>query len=225
MKRNINRSIAVIIISWIIALTSVIAVYMLPIEPMYQNAEESVDIFVEEGVSPTLIPGFQSTYLDTYTDMTMLNMAVYDGAESTLEKAMKGFRYEYVGRDIFESGIRYLQGEGRPEKVSYARYWHGWIIFLKPLLLFFNYAEIRMLNFILQTILASLLFRKMLANEYTRSYVIPFFVSLMVIMPLSTSMSMGLAILYYVILISLILFIHCFEWLNENKCIFLFLWL
>ena len=222
MKRNILKSIAIILISWIIAFISVMVVYMLPVEPMHIHAEESLHIFVEEGVSPTLIPDFKSTYLDTYTDMTMLDMAIYDGSESVLEKAMKGFRYEYKGMNIFESGIRYLQGEGGAESVSYARYWHGWMVFLKPLLLFFNYAEIRMLNFVLQTALTFLLFMKMLGDKYTQRYIIPFFISFMVIMPLSTSMSMGLAILYYVILISLLLFIHCFEWLNKNRCIFLF---
>ena len=85
MKRNILKSIAIILISWIIAFISVMVVYMLPVEPMHIHAEESLHIFVEEGVSPTLIPDFKSTYLDTYTDMTMLDMAIYDGSESVLE--------------------------------------------------------------------------------------------------------------------------------------------
>ncbi len=222
MKKYISRSVLVIISSWVVALISVIAVYMLPIEPMHRNVKDSLAVFEEEGVSPTLVPGFTSTYLDTYTDMTMLDMAIYDGEESALEKAMKGFRYEYDGMTIFDSGVRYLRGELGAKSVSYARYWHGWIVFLKPLLLLFNYAEIRMFNFILQTALTVLLLMKMFQNEYTRRYIIPFFAALMVIMPLSTSMSMGLAILYYVILISLILLIHYFKWLNDKNSLFMY---
>lgn len=229
MKRNmkialnqIKKGIFIVLISWGVAVAIMLLVYMLPVTLMYQHAVESLPVFEEEGVSPTLIPGFQSTYLDTYTDMTMLNMALYDGGESVLDKAMKGFYYKYDGANIFDSGIQYLQGRTGAQPVSYARYWHGWIAVLKPLLLFFNYAEIRMLNFILQSALALIMLIKMLSNEYAKPYVVPLFIALMTIMPLSTAMSMGLAILYYVILISAILFITIFDRLKKQKRIFLF---
>ncbi len=229
MKQNmeaifnqIKKGILIILLGWGVAFVTVLLVYMLPVTSMYQHAVESLPIFEEEGVSPTLIPGFQSTYLDTYTDMTMLNMALYDGDEFVLDKAMKGFYYKYDGANIFDSGIQYLQGKEGAQAVSYARYWHGWIVFLKPLLLFFNYAEIRMLNFILQSVLALILLIKMLRNEYAKLYVVPLFIAFMTIMPLSTAMSMGLAILYYVILISAILFISIFDQLKRKKTVFLF---
>ena len=48
--------------------------------------------------------------------------------------------------------------------VDYARYWHGYLLFLKPLLLFFSLSDIRMMNAALQLILAAgvllLAFRK-----------------------------------------------------------------
>lgn len=222
MLNDIKKGICITLVSWCVAFIAVLLVYMLPVAPMYRHAVESRPIFEREGVSPTLIPGFQSTYLDTYTDMTMLNMALYDGDESVLERAMKGFYYMYDGPSIFESGLRYLQGEAGAQQVSYARYWHGWIVFLKPLLLFFNYAEIRMFNFIFQSILAMFLIVNFLRNEHTRPFLVPLFLSLMTIMPLSTAMSMGLAILYYVILISMICFIRFYEWLDHKDAIFSF---
>lgn len=207
------------LISWIIAFILVVLAYMLPVGAMHQHAVESLPVFEAEGISPTLISGFQSTYLDTYTDMTMILTAVYEGKESVLDKAMGGLRYGYGESNIFEEGVRYLSGEREGQTVSYARYWHGWIVFLKPLLLFLNYSEIRMLNFILQTVLVIFLLKEMYDNECMRRYIIPFVSALMVIMPLSTAMCMGLAILYYVILVSLILFIRYNQWLIEKRWI------
>ena len=222
MVSHIKKGIYIVLISWGIAFIAMLLAYMLPVASMRQHAEESLSIFEAEGVSPTLIPGFQSTYLDTYTDMTMLNMALYDGEESVLDKAMKGFYYKYDESNIFDSGVRYLQGETGEQAVSYARYWHGWIIVLKPLLLCLNYAEIRMFNFIFQSVLVLILLIKMVGNEHTKPYIAPLFLALMVIMPLSTAMSMGLAILYYVMLISMILLIHFFEQLKSKDEIFLY---
>lgn len=76
MLDNIKKSIFIIFVSWILAFILLILAYMLPVGPMYQHVKESLMTFEDEGKSPTLISDLKSTYLDTYTDMTMLNMAI-----------------------------------------------------------------------------------------------------------------------------------------------------
>ena len=62
MVINIKRSMFIVLGGWIFAFILLILAYMLPVDPMYRHAKESLLTFEEEGKSPTLISDFKSTY-------------------------------------------------------------------------------------------------------------------------------------------------------------------
>lgn len=50
--------------------------------------------------------------------------------------------------------IQYAWENKTPDQtVDYTRYWHGYLVWLKPLLLLMDYADLRMLNMMLQLLL------------------------------------------------------------------------
>lgn len=86
-------------------------------------------------------------------------------------------------------------------KVAYGRYWHGYLVPLKILLLFFDYGDIRILNFFLQNILLCMvagLFFKYKQGRYIPAYLAGIFV----LDPLATALSLQFSVVYYIILVS-----------------------
>lgn len=119
---------------------------MLPTEPMIRNARASIDIFKIEGAFSQEIHGYKATTLDNYTDAWMLRNACYNGEESVLQKCLHVYCYSYTDgetTDSCERLIAWLEGKEGCERADYARYWHGYLIILKPLLYFFDYGDIR----------------------------------------------------------------------------------
>ena len=95
----------------------------------------------------------------------MLNMAGH-GDNLGIRGAFAGCRYVANGSDQIENLCDSIDVEADPSSPDwyhYARYWNGWIVLLKPLLVFLNLNQIRLLVFTAATLfvvlLASLLVR------------------------------------------------------------------
>lgn len=145
----IKKFVAFLTAGWLLGLISLTLVYLLPTERMEQNVKSSMDIFYTESVYPQQVSGYKATQLDNETDAIMLLGAIYDGGNySAIKQAMRAARVDIS--DVPSKCnvlIKYAWENQEPDSVSeYSRYWHGYMLWLKPLLLFFDYADIRMLN-------------------------------------------------------------------------------
>lgn len=113
-----------------------IAAYAIPSSCVERNAEVSALTNVSdeaasgEGSDP-------SRWASTTTVSIMLSMAVHDRG-GLLESAMSGAYFE-SDQGIADIGI------GERANRTYEWYWHGWLVVLKPLLVFFDYATIKKL--------------------------------------------------------------------------------
>lgn len=143
----------------------IIAAYALPTGRIVENASESVEIFAREGNYPALIQGRAGTVLDNWTDAIMLGEAAYDGREGLLSRALLNFQRVLAWSDGAKTCAENFceafgdNGGAEPEPYAYGRYWHGYLVFLKPLLLAFNYGQIRELIGLAQLLLmASVVF-------------------------------------------------------------------
>ena len=144
--KEVKKVLAVLLVGGIAGLVLLLSVYSIPTDRMLVNARASIEIFEREGPSPQTVAGYEATTLDNYTDAWMFRNAFYDGEESALQKSLNVYYYGYhegqVG-NVCESMIAYLNGTEGYYRRSYARYWHGYLIILKPLLCFFDYGDIR----------------------------------------------------------------------------------
>ncbi len=148
-----------------------IFVYNLPTETMNKHLVESSSIFQNEGSYPRR-GKHGNSQLDNYTDAIMLLTAAYPETDNVWVGAIKAERYS-LPKEIVESEspadiLVYLYQESNEEAYSYeyARYWHGYLVFLKPLLMFLNYGEIRMLIKCVQIGLFAIVLLKILKRDW-----------------------------------------------------------
>lgn len=197
--------------------------YLIPTDKIKENVKSSVSIFSKEQSYYILVDGYECTKLDNFTDAIMLSNAFYDGNESAVEKAIHGYRYnDNSGERPAEQLVKFFQDtNGEWEKYSYARYWHGYLVILKPVLLFFSYLGIRTINKIIQTLLIVFILYLMLKRNI-KKYILPFLISIFVIVPPAISMSLQFSTNIYITLVTLIILLIFYEKL-KSKYIYVFL--
>ena len=188
-------------------------VYILPTGRMLTQADRSLPIFENEGTSFCWAPEEKSARLDGFTDAIMMQIAVYIRDADPLKAAMQNDRMEFTEGKLDPAGSlkQYVYGDRSGYVVDYARYWHGYLLFLKPLLLFFSLSDIRMMNAALQLILAAgvllLAFRKRGLR-----LALPMGLALLVINPVSTALSMQFSSIYYLTLLGLLIMLLTESW-------------
>lgn len=179
--------------------------FLLPQKPIHDHIVSSIDSFEKEGTFPALIHGYDSTILDNNTDAWILLMSDYDGDETFLEKAMGNFYHVYpVENGLIGSANLPAVGSLEPVHTgSYARYWHGWLFFVRFLLLFFDYSGIRAVNMFVQFLLTVTCF-VWLERKKLSQYSIALATAVLVIVPAAAACCLLYSFNYYIILVSLL---------------------
>lgn len=148
----IGKGVLMLIAGAVVGTLLLTMVYMLPVN--MENRDASYETLEQEGWYPraTVTSRSMDTYFHSYfpdvldgaSDRVMLYMAMDDGTGSPLTRAMESYN-DYMGE-------------------NYSRYWHGYVVLLRPLFLFFNYTELRVINgacqLLLVLILATIIGRK-----------------------------------------------------------------
>jgi len=194
----------------ILGFALLLGVYALPVEPMAEHVRVSVPALSGEwqleGSYEAVIAGYQATQLDNSTDAAMLLHAVYEGDEPLTVKAAEGYRYVSEG-NAFIALLEYEKHGSELQANPIARYWHGYLVLLKPLLLFLNYLDIRMLLTIMQgcmmaAVIAGLCRRRL-------SWMVPAFVlSLLCITPSAAGLSLQFSTVFCTYLLAMILLLY-----------------
>lgn len=145
-----------------VGLAALLAVHFLPVVPMRENAFWSLEMIEKEFEDKLVVTGYPSTLKGNFTDCLMLEYAVYDPEiHGVLRQALRMYRAEsYEGEENgWQPGRSlsdYLRNVPQPREVEYARYWHGYLVLLKPLLFLTSFNAIRLFNSALQLFLAGL---------------------------------------------------------------------
>lgn len=202
-----------------------VLVFCIPVAKMSAHVAESESaIQVENGTSSEIIEGYSSTFDGIFTDCLMLQNAIYENGYDSLKAAMGIYRQEEDTDQWLpaDSLIGYLEGE-HVEEVSYARYWHGYLVVLKPLLLFLNFQEIKMLNMLLLGALFCSICLE-LSQLKNKLYVWGFFTAVFIMIPLSIVLSMSQAICAYIMLAAMLFELKRWEWLcKKDRLLYFFL--
>lgn len=177
MKRTFLTYIATFLCAILCGSILLIVAYALPLKSIDEHVEESVAVLVQEGDYPAETPGMAETLRDNYTDALMLNMASYNNRDYSLIRKAFG---NYKKRSSDKSAVNWLQrrNEKNCKSISYARYWHGYLVPLKILLEIFNYQQIRSLLIFCELLLIvwnCLLLQK----RQKKQYIFPFLITLM----------------------------------------------
>lgn len=196
MKRRFSfciRMFLILLCGILVGLAALVAVYALPTAPMARNVRASVPAlngsWGHENSYHQLVVGYQSTQLDNSTDAVMMLAAVHENDEPLLTRIAQGYAYS-DGVNAFHTLLAY--GENGAEgltTVPTARYWHGYLVLLKPLLLLFSYPDIRMLMMIAQGAMLALVIAG-LCTRGQQKLLLPFLLSLLCITPAITGFSL-----------------------------------
>ena len=152
LLKKIYISIIIVLMSVAIGALAMIAVYHLPTNLMSDNIKKSLPLYIEEGLYPNSIGYDNSAVCDNFTDALMLLNTVFPSTEFPVRDAMLNPKRLYNSENnMIESLVDQLQSKGKKFSVDYyPRYWHGYLVVLKPLTSLFDILQIRLLNLLLQ---------------------------------------------------------------------------
>ena len=211
MCKYLINSLFILLISANIGSLLLIAVYSLPVSPMRENVARGTQVYNLEGNFPEIAIGYRSTKLDNDTDATMLANAVYPVSD-IIKDAFNVPMIGYKGRnDRLTSLLDYVNHvEGPTYVTTYPRYWHGYLIILKPLLLFFDFSDIRVLNMTVQFLLIVLCIFLMAKTKQSR-YVPAFFTLIVIWNPVTISLSFQNSTCFYITILAIIFLFSVFQ--------------
>lgn len=217
--KKIVVCIIIVLLCGLIGTLLLCAVYMLPTEKMREHVTQDIDMIVEEGNYPEFAGNYfvrmhpnninVKTFLlnnrgmarDNYTDAIMLGNAITNLHEiPLLQRALLVHRGNAVEHQPIESLKVAIEAGTEMAVESYPRYWHGYLVILKPLLLVFSYTQIKYINIFLQTILVILLLNK-INRKIGKNYAIAMAISILFTFPFIIPMCMQYSTMTYVMLI------------------------
>lgn len=194
-----------------------ILAYLFPVNKMRQNANESISMLLEEGDYYKWISKDITSQSDGFTDALMINTATYEGEGSIVEKALLNPRADYLSEDSQTQILaNSLDGIEQDRGKTYGRYWHGYIVILKPLLVLFNYSRIRWINTFVSCVLIALIllgFYKRFANY---KYAICFMGAIIFLNPIVMRISLQFNTVFYVIMVEYIVALYFGKQLEEK---------
>lgn len=155
--RKAGISILLIVLGAVIGLAALVLVFCLPVDSMQLHVWQSIPLIEGEFWDSELIPENAATLTGSFTDCLMLENAVYTSEEhGLLEQVLYMYRGESGTGDGWAPGfslIDYLEGVEQPREAEYSRYWHGYLVVLKPLLMLTTFNSIRMIAAAVQLLL------------------------------------------------------------------------
>lgn len=206
-------------------LITIISVHLIPSDSLRDNVLESTAVLENEGIYPKFL-NFKLFQLDNFTDAMMLNVSAAVNSEEPIKSSMLNYYYqtpfEYL-KIIEDTKAAAVQVFSTQERGSYGRYWHGYLVFLRPLLVVFDLSQIRILNYVVLGILffISMYLIKRRINVLT---MILFGSSLLLINFPIVPLSMQFSTVFYIALIGIIILIVYHQlWIkNGNWLLFFF---
>ena len=139
-----------------------VTVNALPVSPMSNNLHESAKVLLKQGDYFSLAENNNTTLYATYatvdncTNAIMLNIVGHN-SDLGLKGAFGGY-FANVSEDETSNVINFANTidtsiSDNDYALEYSRYWHGWKVWLKPLLFFFNLSQIQFIVFVLMSTL------------------------------------------------------------------------
>lgn len=134
--------------------------YSIPAAALVGHVEESRGMLWEEGLYPKQHASlFPDAPYDNFTTYIMLNMAVQPADNPFVDALSSRLYAAEIAEDhaSFDEALSRAIGGGY--NADYSNYWHGYLVVLRPLLVFFNIEEIRLICqsvfFILETVVVA----------------------------------------------------------------------
>jgi hypothetical protein len=130
-------------------ISSLLLTSLIPTSLLRASIGNSLETLKPEGTYPSFGLPFRRIALDNYTDALILNTAYSVDNHQPFRAAL--FNFRKLLRSDESDQIKNLDAHYREQttsEASYERYWHGYLVVLRPLLLLFSYSQVRFLLFL-----------------------------------------------------------------------------
>ena len=217
IRSRILKNIFSVVIASVLGMLLLLAVFCLPKDKMFRHVYQSLPILEKEFTDGIVLDGYPASLTGNFTDCLMLFFCIYDNQEhSTLEQVMHMYRGESSEGEGWMPGVSlrdYCNGIGNVKEVEYSRYWHGYLVILKPLLMLTNLNSIRMLMSVTQLLLIGLIiYYSTIRNE--GKLALAFLISFPFFYFASMFMSLSLSICFYIMTIVVLIQLRFHEELD-----------
>lgn len=201
MKREAGRLALTLLACIVAGYLLLTAAYCIPMSAIQRNLADSMKQLSGELKYPRdAISGRQ---LDNFTDALMLLEVYCDVDAPAYVNAANTPYVTLKGSDPHESLSQIARRPGNFRQVNdYSRYWHGYQVLLRPLLLLFSYRQIRVVNAV--ALAALLIAVAALMCLKTPRCVIPFLLSVLLLGPTAIWKSMQFSSVSYITLLTLL---------------------
>ena len=173
------------------------AVCLLPSGPIDGHVEASADTFAREGMYPSLF-SWCTSQLDNYTDAIILLTSANSSSDDALTQALSCNRGSF-GEDSTPYNdlvTHYTEGKAFRTNEPYYRYWHGYQLFTRPLLLLTGYQGLRLLNAATQLLLLAALIW-LLVKKDMKECILPYLLGVAFLNPVALVLSLQFSSCYY----------------------------
>ena len=207
MFKRILATIEYLIIASVVGFVLMVGVYAIPKARMVNNINRSRPLLTTEGNYRYWAEDITNTLSDNFSDSLMEDIAINPNTGSLLYDSMINC---YVGWQDTANSSEWLMrvAGGEPfyegyEQVVYGRYWHGYLLWMKPLLLFFSVPEMRLINMAVQLALLCWLMI-LLHRELGITGCAVVGTGILILNPITCAMTFHFSDIYYNILITCI---------------------
>ena len=211
--RIVKNMILGLFVSILIGTVLMISVYSLPLESIRANVRASMSFIAQTGDRIGGIAG----------DICLLN-ATHKKSDSVINDAMWNPRMNY-NKGQFENLATALDDSSKEvgHVINYSRYWHGYLTYLKPLLMFMTFEDFTKLNFLLEFILFVAVILK-IYEKLGKLYSFAFTLIIFMWKPVILISCHELACVYYITLITILIMLSNNDKLNfDGKYYYLFM--
>ncbi|MDO5557590.1 MAG: hypothetical protein Q4G05_05075 [Clostridia bacterium] len=182
--KNILKGVLVFILVIIAFISLLYLTSLIPTKYLEKNVKESANILLNESNRKKVYIPYKNITMqfDNYTDALMINTAysidtstplysVFTAKKNYIPNITKTIQQDSVSELKSASKYKYHNEVGElydtannniEESFEYARYWHGYLIFLRPMLAIFNINVIRIIAITIFAILGMILFALLL---------------------------------------------------------------
>lgn len=214
ISNNWVKIIIIIILSSIISMLLMYLVYLIPTDRMAINVAASKETLLSQDDDTTQKTTGYFDYYDTGTNIIMLHEVIYPNTGNALRDSLLVPAADYyVGNlntwidNLYDKATNRTYSDN--DFVTYARYWHGYLILLKPLFLLFNLNTIYWINTIVLIVLT--LITAYYIYKRLGSYVVAFIAMIALMNPTHIVRSFQLSAVYIAMIITTLIIVTHYD--------------
>ena len=142
LKEAVLPKIAVFLLTAFGCALLLVLTALIPKEAIKENCKKSAEFFYEKDLFPYIVENQFNTKQDNYADTILVNIMYHIREENLLFSLVESSYYQGEEENVNVRFWKAVQEEKEPN-VEYFRYWHGMMIFLRPLFLFTDIQGVR----------------------------------------------------------------------------------